>query len=83
METNNLSFEKIEYDNSIVRSFLFATIFWGVLAFVFGLMVAVLLFWPELPEVLFGTDDFGVQSLGLKIAMEFSDISTQNITTSL
>ncbi|MGV4463783.1 cytochrome-c oxidase, cbb3-type subunit I [Ornithobacterium rhinotracheale] len=45
------------YDNKIVKYFLYATIFWGVLAFILGLTVATLLFFPTLPEYLFGTDD--------------------------
>lgn len=48
------------YDNKVVKYFLYATIFWGVLAFLLGLTVAVLLFFPTLPEYLFGTDDGGV-----------------------
>ncbi len=45
------------YDNKVVKYFIYATIFWGVLAFILGLTVATLLFFPTLPEYLFGSDD--------------------------
>lgn len=48
------------YDNKVVKYFVYATIFWGVLAFILGLTVATLLFFPQLPEYLIGTDDGGV-----------------------
>jgi cytochrome c oxidase cbb3-type subunit I/II len=46
-----------------VRAFLYATIVWGVLGFTFGVTVASMLFYPELPEYLFGTDDPTIASL--------------------
>lgn len=49
--------ETFRYDNKIVKYFIYATIFWGVLAFILGLTVATLLFYPQLPEAIFGTDD--------------------------
>ena len=55
--------QKFSYDNSIVRAFLYATIVWGVLGFTFGVTVASMLFYPELPEYLFGTDDPTIASL--------------------
>ena len=55
--------QKFSYDNSIVRAFLYATIVWGVLGFTFGVTVASMLFYPELPEFLFGTDDPTIASL--------------------
>lgn len=55
-----MQMETFHYDNKIVKYFVYATIFWGVLAFILGLTVAVLLFFPELPEYLFGSDDGGV-----------------------
>ncbi|MFL9835212.1 cytochrome-c oxidase, cbb3-type subunit I [Chryseobacterium terrae] len=55
--------QKFSYDNSIVRAFLYATIVFGIIGFVFGLTAALLLFYPELPEFLFGTDDPGTVSL--------------------
>lgn len=64
MDNSSLKLEKIKYDNGIVRAFLYATIFWGVFAFLAGLLVAVLLFWPQLPEFFLGSDDGGVTSLG-------------------
>ncbi len=49
--------QKFSYDNSIVRAFLYAMVAFGVVGFLVGLIVASLLFFPELPEHLFGTDD--------------------------
>lgn len=55
--------QKFSYDNSIVRAFLYATIFFGIIGFLFGLTAALMLFYPELPEFLFGTDDQTINSL--------------------
>jgi len=55
--------QKFSYDNSIVRAFLYATIVFGIIGFVFGLTAALMLFYPELPEFLFGTDDTTIKSL--------------------
>lgn len=55
--------QKFSYDNSIVRAFLYATVVFGLLGFLLGLTVALLLFYPELPEFLFGTDDLTIKSL--------------------
>ncbi|SDE58954.1 cytochrome-c oxidase, cbb3-type subunit I [Riemerella columbipharyngis] len=55
--------QKFSYDNSIVRAFLYATIVFGVIAFILGLTAALMLFYPELPEFLFGTDDTTIMSL--------------------
>ena len=55
--------QKFSYDNSIVRAFLYATIVFGIIGFVFGLTAALMLFYPELPEFLFGTDDTTTNSL--------------------
>lgn len=41
--------KKIYYDNSIVKAFLFATIFWAMIGFATGLVIAFMLFIPELP----------------------------------
>jgi cytochrome c oxidase cbb3-type subunit I/II len=46
--------QKFSYDNSIVRAFLYATIIFGFIGFTFGLTAALMLFYPELPEFLFG-----------------------------
>lgn len=48
------------YDNKVVKYFLYATILWGIVAFLVGLTVATMLFFPTLPEYLLGTDDGGV-----------------------
>jgi cytochrome c oxidase cbb3-type subunit I/II len=55
--------QKFSYDNGIVRAFLYATIVFGIIGFVFGLTAALMLFYPELPEFLFGTDDKTINSL--------------------
>ena len=55
--------QKFSYDNSIVRAFLYATVVFGVVGFLLGLTAALMLFYPELPEYLFGTDDTTIKSL--------------------
>jgi cytochrome c oxidase, cbb3-type, subunit I/cytochrome c oxidase, cbb3-type, subunit II len=42
------------YNNSIVKAFLYATIFWALIGFMAGLFIALLLFYPEIPELIFG-----------------------------
>ena len=49
--------QTFSYDNKIVKYFLYATLFWAVMAFFFGVLVATLLFFPTLPEYIFGSDD--------------------------
>jgi cytochrome c oxidase cbb3-type subunit I/II len=50
--------EKFSYDNAIVRNFAYATILWGVVGMLVGLIVAFQLFIPalnlELPYTTFG-----------------------------
>lgn len=55
--------QKFSYDNGIVRAFLYATIIFGVVGFLLGLTAALMLFYPELPEFFFGTDDATIKSL--------------------
>ena len=55
--------QKFSYDNKIVRAFLIATIAFGVVGFLLGLIAALLLFYPELPEFFLGTDDSTIRSL--------------------
>ena len=55
--------QKFSYDNNIVRAFLYATIVFAIIGFTFGLIAAAMLFYPEFPEYLFGTDDTGIVSL--------------------
>lgn len=55
--------QKFYYDNTIVRAFLYATIVFALIGFVFGLTAALLLFYPELPEFIFGTDDESINIL--------------------
>ncbi len=55
--------QKFSYDNSIVRAVLYATVVFGLIGFLLGLTAAWMLFYPELPEFLFGTDDGTIASL--------------------
>ncbi|WP_312321681.1 cytochrome-c oxidase, cbb3-type subunit I [Soonwooa sp.] len=55
--------QKFSYDNSIVRAFLIATMAFGLVGFLLGLIAALMLFYPELPEFFFGTDDTTIASL--------------------
>ncbi len=43
-----MELERFKYDNRIVRLFLLATVFWGIVAFLVGLTVAIDLFFPAL-----------------------------------
>lgn len=43
-----MELEKFSYDNKIVRNFAFATVFWGVVGMLVGLLLATQLFAPEL-----------------------------------
>ncbi|WP_185868676.1 cytochrome-c oxidase, cbb3-type subunit I [Blattabacterium cuenoti] len=42
------------YNNSIVKAFLYATMFWAFFSFLAGLFIALLLFCPRIPEFIFG-----------------------------
>src|SRR5690606_39929536 len=55
--------QKFSYDNNIVRAFLYATVVFGIIGFLLGLTAALMLFYPELPEYFFGTDDATIVSL--------------------
>lgn len=50
--------ESFSYDNNIVRLFSIATVFWGIIGFIVGLIVAIKLFAPGflglIPELSFG-----------------------------
>ncbi|HMO03636.1 MAG TPA: cytochrome-c oxidase, cbb3-type subunit I [Kiritimatiellia bacterium] len=50
--------EQFSYDNRIVRDFAFATVLWGVVGMLVGLVAAIQLFWPAanlgIAEVTFG-----------------------------
>ena len=46
-----MQIEKFEYDNRIVRDFAIATIVWGIVGFLVGLIVAAKFIWPELSEL--------------------------------
>lgn len=43
-----MELEKFSYDNKIVRNFAFATMLWGVVGMLVGLLIAIQLFAPEL-----------------------------------
>ncbi|TDM00522.1 MAG: cytochrome C oxidase Cbb3 [Flavobacteriaceae bacterium] len=53
-----MEMQKFFYDNKIVKYFIYATLFWGVTGFFFGVTIATLLFYPQLVEYLMGTDEF-------------------------
>jgi cytochrome c oxidase cbb3-type subunit I/II len=44
----NSNVETFKYDNNIVRAFAIATVFWGIVGFSAGLLIACQLFFPEL-----------------------------------
>lgn len=58
-----MELQKFYYDNKLVKYFLYATIIWGIIGFTFGITVASLFFFPELPEYLFGSDDPQIASI--------------------
>jgi len=43
-----MQIEKFKYDNKIVKYFAFATIIWGAVGMLVGLIVAILMFYPHL-----------------------------------
>jgi cytochrome c oxidase cbb3-type subunit I/II len=43
-----MNVETFKYDNRIVRAFAIATVVWGVVGMLAGLLIACQLFWPEL-----------------------------------
>ncbi len=43
-----MNVEKFSYDNQIVKMFTFATVFWGVVGMLVGLLIALQLYIPEL-----------------------------------
>ena len=53
-----MSMEKFQYDNGIVRNFAVATVVWGIVGFLVGLIVALKLVMPDflsfLPELSYG-----------------------------
>jgi cytochrome c oxidase cbb3-type subunit I/II len=53
-----MELEKFSYDNKIVKNFAYASIFWGLIGMIVGLLVAVQLIWPGLsfgiPQTTFG-----------------------------
>jgi cytochrome c oxidase cbb3-type subunit I/II len=56
--SGNSVIEKFQYDNTIVRNFAYATMLWGVVGMLAGLVAALQLVWPmfnfELPYTTFG-----------------------------
>lgn len=53
-----MALQQFEYDNKVVRNFAVATIVWGIIGFLVGLIVALKLVWPEflsgIPELSYG-----------------------------
>ncbi len=43
-----MEMEKFKYDNTIVRLFAIATMFWGIIGMLVGLTIAIQLYWPAL-----------------------------------
>jgi len=43
-----MAIESFKYDNKIVKNFMFATILWGIVGFLVGLIIAIQLYWPAL-----------------------------------
>ncbi|MEE9574327.1 MAG: cytochrome-c oxidase, cbb3-type subunit I [Candidatus Neomarinimicrobiota bacterium] len=43
-----MAIESFKYDNQIVKYFMYATIVWGITAFLVGLTTAIQLYWPVL-----------------------------------
>ncbi|MFN5307885.1 MAG: cytochrome-c oxidase, cbb3-type subunit I [Candidatus Kapaibacterium sp.] len=54
----NSHLERFEYDNAIVRNFSVATVIWGIVGFLVGIIIALKLVYPEflnfLPELSYG-----------------------------
>ena len=51
------SLEQFTYDDAIVRKFFWATLIWGIVAFLVGVILAVQLAYPQanfIPQVAFG-----------------------------
>ena len=49
--------ESFSYDDAIVRKFFWATLIWGIVAFLVGVILAVQLAYPQanfIPQVAFG-----------------------------
>ena len=55
MSTTSTHIEHFEYDNRIVRNFAVATIIWGIVGMLVGVIVASQLFKPELNVTQYGT----------------------------
>lgn len=57
-DSGNLSIEHFQYDNAIVRNFAYATMLWGIVGMLVGLIAALELVWPAvnmaLPYTTFG-----------------------------
>lgn len=43
-----MNVEKFAYDNTIVKKFALATVIWGIIGMLVGLIVACQLVWPQL-----------------------------------
>ena len=55
MSTNSTSLEQFYYDNKIVRNFSIATIIWGIVGMLVGVIIATQLFAPSLNITQYGT----------------------------
>src|SRR6476661_6907000 len=45
-QPSRLGIEKFQYDNTIVKQFAYATMFWGIVGMLAGLLAALQLVWP-------------------------------------
>lgn len=43
----NSHLERFEYDNAIVRNFSVATVIWGIVGFLVGIIIALKLVFPD------------------------------------
>ncbi|MDE2393406.1 MAG: cbb3-type cytochrome c oxidase subunit I, partial [Cytophagales bacterium] len=55
MSTKTTSLEQFYYDNKIVRNFAIATIIWGIVGMLVGVIIATQLFAPSLNITQYGT----------------------------
>src|SRR6187551_58917 len=57
-QQSRLGIERFQYDNRIVKNFAYATMLWGIVGMLAGLLAALQLVWPifnlELPYTTFG-----------------------------
>lgn len=45
-----MKIHKFSYDNRRVKALIYATVFWMFVGFIAGLIIALMLFYPQLPD---------------------------------